>query len=285
MFQYAAGRALALRLKVPLSLNISWYDDFCSSINSRAFLLSLFPHIDDSVIRIEDLSPSVVNNVAQRWSRRVQRLMRFPLPLFPLTVFEPYFAFWPGMARICKPVSLHGYWQCERYFADCFAQIRNDFIFPVLPLGPPSDLADRIRECPSAVSVHIRRGDYVSDQQAMAFHGLMGQDYYGQALRLIQNSLGKATLFLFSDDPQWVREHFDCFGHEGVVVDLGLPEVPLHDMHLMALCRHHIIANSSFSWWGAWLGEHGGLTIAPRRWFADPKIDTSDVIPKRWITL
>lgn len=273
MFQYAAACALSLRCRAPLYLDTG---HFRRADNTRAFQLSLFPRLMQRVSGITDFPPTLF--------RRVWKRLRRLLPCSP-EVHEPHFAYWPEFERLNPPAILFGYWQSEKYFAGVQAEIRHDFTFPPLPDGPAQELAARIADAPEAVSVHIRRGDYVSNPQAQAFHGNLQQDYYRAALNRIMETCGPATLFLFSDDPQWVQDNFDRCGHAAFVVDLAMPEAPHHDMHLMSLCKHHIIANSSFSWWGAWLGQRQGLTFAPRRWFADESVNTEDVCPDRWVRL
>lgn len=283
MFQYAAGRALALRLGVPLCLNINWFHHIGTGSTPRSFQLFFFPCLTEAVNCIDEKPPSRLHSAMSYWSRWARR-WRLPQWLLPSIVFEPHFSYWSDMKNIFAPVVLHGYWQCEQYFNNYAYEIRRDFTFPPLPdFAQP--LAQRIRSCSHAVSVHIRRGDYVSDPQTYAFHGLAEQEYYNAALKHIEHNCGEMTLFLFSDDPQWVREHFDCGEYPYEVVDLHFPSDPQHDMHLMSLCRHHIIANSSFSWWGAWLGEDTGLTVAPKKWFSNEYINTDDIIPTRWIKI
>lgn len=285
MFQYAAGRALSLRLKVPLCLNISAFSRKAQREAHVAWRLPLFPGVLASVSHIDAAPPPKLHNYLRRVNLFVQKRLCSPFPLFSSVVTEPHFSYWPGIAHVTASAHLYGYWQSEKYFLDCAEQIRKDFTFLALPEGAASALAARIAACPDAVSVHIRRGDYVSNPAAFAFHGLPGPRYYSAALAHIHTHVGNAKLFLFSDDPQWVQDNFDPCGHACEIVNLALPEAPQHDMHLMSLCRHHIIANSSFSWWAAWLGSPGGITIAPERWFAASGIDTSDICPPAWVRL
>lgn len=285
MFQYAVGRALSLRLGCPLALNTTWYTAEYIAIHPettvRTFQLPLFPNLATAV-RCYARPRSRLRAALERRASRLLLSLSSLSRLFPAEVCEPHsFQFWPGMADVRPPAVLHGYWQCERYFSDCAAQIRHDFAFPPLPEGAARDLAGYMGGLAHATAVHIRRGDYVSNPKAHAFHGLMGEDYYQRALERIHAVAGEgATLFLFSDDPQWVRANFDSRGLDAHVVDLGLPAH--HDMHLMSLCRHHVLANSSFSWWGAWLSPLEGVTVAPRRWVAAPDIKTDDVCPAAW---
>ena len=285
MFQYAAGRAVSLRLQVPLCLNISAFTNAVGDVSHAAWRLPLFPHAVAEGVCVTSTPPSKLHNYLRRISLFAQAKLHRHSPLFSNIVTEPHFEYWSGIERVSAPCHLYGYWQSERYFSRYADQIRKDFAFPPLPEGEPQALAARIKARLNAVSVHIRRGDYLSNPQALAFHGLPGPEYYAASLARMRAEVGDTTIFLFSDDPQWVRENFDPCGHAFEVVDLNLPQSPQHDMHLMALCRHHVIANSSFSWWGAWLGAAGGLTIAPKRWFVAPNVNTSDIYPPAWVRL
>jgi hypothetical protein len=134
----------------------------------------------------------------------------------------------------------------------------------------------------NSVSVHIRRGDYVSNPHASKFHGTKGLDYYEKAVERIAETVKNPELFVISDDIEWCKEN------------LRLPYKTTHidgnagfeDMHIMSHCAHNIIANSSFSWWAAWLNTNPDkVVIAPKKWFNDESINTEDVVPKTWIRL
>ena len=279
MFQYAAARALALRLGLELALDLTWFEQEHDCAR-REYSLGIFSHAGMIA------SPAFLESWERRENNRLHRRLR---KLFGNRFFwrmrrvsEPHFHYWPGFEGIAGSVRLEGYWQSERYFAAYADAVRRDFTFPSFPAGPAFDLARNIREADGAsVSIHVRRGDYVSDATVSAVHGSCPPEYYQKSLaRIAQEQGERLRLFLFSDDPAWMRAHFDTCGHEAEVVDLCAD--PVHDMHLMSLCRHHVIANSSFSWWGAWLGGEGGITCAPGRWFATAERDTRDLIPERW---
>lgn len=273
MFQYAAGKALSLRHQVPLYLDITWFSQKQDPAAVRTYQLGVFKNITATQLQAGISLP------CQSFIKRIGKYLPFSH-----TIHEPHFSYWPRFFTITPPAKLDGYWQCEKYFKNFQKEILHDFTFPALP-QKTEQLSLQIAETSNSVSVHIRRGDYVENPQVQAFHGNLQQDYYGKALQLIKDACGKTKLFIFSDNPQWVKENFNCYGHDAVIVDLAFPDAPYHDMHLMSLCKHHIIANSSFSWWGAWLGQNGGLTIAPRRWFADTSVDTSDIVPEKWIRI
>lgn len=283
MFQYALGRTLSLRLRVPLYLNISAFLNNPSKFSHITWRLPLFPNALAEGVYVDETPPSTLHHYFKRINLFAKERLHKRFPLISSIITEPHFEYWPSIERVSAPAHLEGYWQSEKYFISHADQIRKDFTFPALPDGEAQALATRIRAYPNATSVHIRRGDYISNPQALAFHGQPGPEYYSAALERIHTAVGHTTIFLFSDDPQWIRENFDPCGHSLEVVDLNLPDCPQHDMHLMALCRHHIIANSSFSWWGAWLGGMEGLTIAPKYWFTDPNINTDDIYPSAWV--
>tara|TARA_B110001454_G_scaffold185324_1_gene181483 strand:+ start:207 stop:899 length:693 start_codon:yes stop_codon:yes gene_type:complete len=180
---------------------------------------------------------------------------------------------------------LNGYWQSQNYFADFESHIRKEF-----HLTEPLDrlYRQRITELnihdSITVSLHVRRGDYATNPVANSVHGTLGPDYYKLALQKIEASLASSfTLLVFSDDIPWARANLDLpISTIYIEPNIIFPQI---DMHLMASCNHHIIANSSYSWWGAWLNpNHDKLVIAPTRWFAK-STNTGDLIPSKWVRL
>jgi hypothetical protein len=177
-----------------------------------------------------------------------------------------------------------GYWQSEKYFADITEELREE-LTPTTPVeGQNAVYAATIRDC-NAVSLHVRRGDYASNQQTNTVHGLAPLAYYSGAVRLIRERFGDTRFFVFSDDLTWCRESLPL-DSTTVYVQGNDGDRAFEDLRLMSLCRHHVIANSSFSWWGAWLNPNPNkVVIAPKHWFADPTIDTTDMLPAGWIHL
>ncbi|MEL6647298.1 MAG: alpha-1,2-fucosyltransferase [Pseudomonadota bacterium] len=177
---------------------------------------------------------------------------------------------------------LHGYWQSERYFEHDADRLRAD-----LALTEPLDeanaaMAETIANAGVSVSVHVRRGDYLGDGGFAA----CPPEYYSAAVaRLAEDLRQPLTCFVFSNDPGWARGHLQL-GTETVVVDINDETKGHFDMHLQSLCAHNIIANSTFSWWGAWLRETPEKrVIAPKTWFAPGKPANADICPARWIRL
>jgi len=162
------------------------------------------------------------------------------------------------------PCTMYGYWQTEKYFRNIAPVIAKRFEFSGTPKALPGD-----------TFIHIRRGDYVN---LTAFHGMPGPEYYQKALTYVHNITGRQpTPFIFSDDPEWCKSYFPYPVIEG--------NTKYEDMHMMSVTPHAIIANSSFSWWGAWLRDPNGITVAPKQWFTEPTVDSSDLIPGRWAAL
>lgn len=181
-----------------------------------------------------------------------------------------------------------GYFQSEKYFIDYSQRIRQSFTFKNKPDELNSEMLNRIKETES-ISLHIRRGDYVSNLTANSEHGLCSIDYYKKAVEYIKSkteSRGNRCFFLFSDDPIWVKENMMFLGDEMVVVDFNTGEKSYEDMRLMSMCKHNIIANSSFSWWAAWLNNNPDkIVIAPDKWFVVDYYDTCDLYPDNFIKI
>lgn len=191
---------------------------------------------------------------------------------FPENVFDA------NLIRL-NGVQLHGYFQCEQYCRPIRSQLLREFVLRDSPSGAFQDLKRRI-ELGQSVSVHVRRGDYVGLQDS---YGLCPPSYYDEAFSCICTRVDRPEFFVFSDDLAWARDNLKVPGPV-TFVDLSEYGRPALDMMLMRRCRHNIIANSTFSWWGAWLNENPEkLVIAPRMWFSDGR--QTDIVPPEWIRL
>jgi len=279
MFQYAAGRALALARGETLYLDAAGL----GGDSGRHFdLLRIFSCV------AEIASPGLVRHVlgwqAMPVVKRILARAEFAAVRARSYVVEPHFHYWPGIRDVPPTVYLHGYWQSEKYFSDAIARLRVEFSFTQPLSEANAALAERINCC-AAVSLHVRRGDYVSNPMMRAVHGVCSVDYYRSAVRLIAERIDAPEFFVFSDDIAWVRQNLDI-GFPCNYIGHNRGKESHNDMRLMSLCRHHIIANSSFSWWGAWLAAStSGIVIAPKHWFQDAPHDTSDLIRERWIRI
>jgi len=270
MFQYACGKAVAKRLGARLCFDLSWF-----KAGNRTFMLYSFPNIKYPVYQDKQ-------DIFKRILRR--------MGLYTIQyIDEQEYSYWSGIESIKSSVHLSGYWQDEKYFIGISSIIKKDFMFPEFDSLEAKNIAKEIIESTCSISIHIRRCDYVEDPKINSVHGICSSDYYKKALQIIINKYnGRITpdLYLFSDDPDWVKNNFDTFGLPSVVVDIQEhKDKPYHDMHLMTLCKHHIIANSSFSWWGAWLSSRNGIVIAPKRWFAEDSMKDYNPSIASWMTI
>jgi hypothetical protein len=270
MFQYALGRALSLKSGAELLFDTR----SLSRDTQRTYALGGFGIAG----RIAASSELPVG-----WgplTRRAPWLSR--LLGGPSLVAERSFAYDNTIPTLTPPVALHGNWQSERYFAEIASTIRSDFSLT----GPldlrRQELAAEIGNTLAAISVHVRRGDYVSSPTANAYHGTCEPAWYAAAKARIDAMVTGCSYFVFSDDVAWAQANLPEFSGCRFVEPSadGRDEC---DIHLMSLCHHHIIANSSFSWWGAWLNPSTKKrVIAPARWFAGAAHDTRDLIPATW---
>ena len=274
LFQYATARRLAHSLGTELVLDTGWYDRIPSGDTPRVYELERYPVYGRLPTGRERL-------IFRSYGGRILR--RLPLPRPWPRYGERQFAFDPAVLSLPDGTYLDGYWQTERYFADIAPLLRAE-LTPRLPPGPKDDaVAEQIWDS-LAVAVHVRRGDYVTHQPASAHHGTCSLAYYRDAVERVTAGLGPAHFFVFSDDPAWTRENLK-FPGPATFVDHNGAATAFQDLRLMSLCRHHILANSSFSWWGAWLAGHPEQrVIAPARWFANGA-DTGDLIPSRWVRI
>lgn len=271
MFQYAAGRSLAVRLGSPLVLDLSWFGDQID----RQFALAPFRIEAAQRTQCSWLPPrgrALISGLSRRW---LPRIMGAPVWR------EPHFHYSTEFATLSEPVFLEGYWQSDRYFRDIRSRLLQEFALRE-PLPPAcAKLLDEISRC-DAICVHVRRGDYLSNPVAAKVHGTCQVDYYHAGVGELCQELARPHCFVFSDDPAWVRASlaFDC---PMTVVDVNGPDDAHLDLLLMAACHHFLIANSSLSWWGAWLGDYiGKKVIAPARWFLTEDKDTRDLLPDCW---
>jgi hypothetical protein len=280
MFQYAAGRALALARGLPLCLDVSGFDGY--GLHQGFELQRVFrceaPLASAAEVR------AVLGWRAAPALKRVLARPGLAALRGKAFVVEPYFHYWPDIRDVPATSYLQGYWQSERYFADTTTELRSDFVFRHPLSAANAAWAERIGRC-TAVSLHIRRGDYVSDARTHAAHGVCSPDYYRAAARYIAGCVDAPEFFVFSDDIAWARNNLDL-GHPCHYLDHNRGSESYNDMRLMSLCRHHVIANSSFSWWGAWLNARDDkVVVAPSRWFASRERRVDDLFPQGWVTL
>ena len=269
MFQYALGRALAIRNGCRLQLDLRHYD------KNRAFRYGLGDFNIEAVIGTSRTLPPAKSTTLQylRW--------RY-LPKQHRMIRERSFGFHPQVLKSTGSIYLQGYWQTGKYFSEIADTIRDEFEFVDPPNDQNAEMLDRIRSGPS-IALHVRRGDYVSNPKARKFHGTCPPDYYHRAVQqIVQKLRSDHTVYVVSDDWQWAQRNLriDCpmvFVHHNDSFSAH------EDLRLMTACQHQVISNSTFSWWSAWLNRYPQKqVIAPQQWFADPKVQNNDLIPPDW---
>ena len=289
MFQYAAGRSLALKNKTPIKL----FTHKLSRNWHRSYVLNCF-NIDEQVVSKNETDKLLKNKSC------------FVYKEIPGGFNKNFF-------EIKENVFLKGYWQSEKYFKDNALLLRKEFTFKIEPSEKNKNLIEQIRNCES-VAIHVRRGDFITIHKANArYGGICDMSYYQKCLNYIKETVSNPVFFIFSDEPKWVQEnlkpegkavyvthnsgrkHFKWennyyFRNSLILFKNLFPDKSYEDMRLMSNCKHFIIANSSFSWWGAWLGNHPDkIVCTPSRWInpTNDKIgiaesEFKDLIPGTW---
>lgn len=276
MFQYAAGRALAAQYNVPLKLDLRWMKRY----RHREFLLHKFPIIIERPSRFEYL-----------------KFTWFPFQMHPFHIFLKHIekynkniymerkpSFDPNFRNLGPDRFLFGYFQSEKYFKDYGSLIRKDFSYePDITLYD-NEVIEALKS-PGSTAVQIRRGDYVTNAAVNRIIGECPMEYYRKAVTYLKGSVKDYRLLIFSDDIAWCRENIKF---DRTVFAERRGGTPLHDMSLAGQCKNIILANSTFSWWSAWLNKNPRkIVIAPKQWFRSEERQkyAHDLTPQDWIRL
>ena len=172
-----------------------------------------------------------------------------------------------------------GYFQTEKYFLQIRETLIKQFIINTEIKDSTKNYKKKITEAENSCSIHIRRGDYVTNNKSNSIHGTCSLDYYKQAIKIIEDKYKNITFFIFSDDISWTKENLNLVN--AIYIDHKC--LPHEDIYLMSLCKHNITANSSFSWWAAWLNENISKTVvAPKQWFVDKE---NEIACLNWIKI
>jgi hypothetical protein len=272
MFQYALGRKLSLKLSVSLEIDISGFQVY----KLHKFGLSCFQLSDTTSIANTPENSQLV--------KTINKFLPLKFHFGYKHVEEQSFAFNGDALKLEGDLYIDGYWQSEKYFKDIRATLLEDFRIIHLQDPENASISDKI-DLSNAVSLHIRRGDYINNSQTLEKHGVCGLDYYYKAIEYITARVDNPSFFIFSDDSDWAKENLKI-DYPVTFISNNDASKNYEDLRLMSQCKHNIIANSSFSWWGAWLNDSPAkIVIAPRQWFNDKEIDTTDLIPETWISL
>jgi Glycosyl transferase family 11 len=284
MFQYAFGRKLALKNDVPLFLDT--FSGFRDDFYKRTYSLGIFNIQANS---LDSKTVEKINRLQQptgRKDRLFNALNQYLLGFNPLIVNEKHYQYDEQVLNTNTQFAyMSGYWQSEKYFEDVEKTIRKDFTFKTPLSANLLALANEIQG-KNSVCFHLRRLHGLADgkvnNEGVTFHGSSGMAYYAKAIEILAEKEKNLHFYIFSDSPAWAKEN----------VKLSFPTTFMEgnkddeDLQLMSLCKHHIIANSSFSWWSAWLNANPAkIVCAPDEWFADKSVNTKDIYPSSWIRI
>lgn len=275
MFQYAIGRSLSHDLGEELYLDVSFYDRRHSLDTTPRHYELYHLNVKGDVVR-----RGVICRILMFFLENLVKKCPFVCREY---ILEKKLAYNPSIINKGHNMYLDGYWQCEKYFLHNEAVIRQDF--QVITLQSEANMRwNDLISCTTSVCFHVRRGDYVTNAAANSTHGLCSLAYYHEAIEYISKKVQDPVFFVFSDDMEWTKSMIS-FSHEVHYMDHNGPDEDYEDLRLMMQCKHFIISNSSFSWWGAWLGNNGDkIVVCPRLWFNDPNLNT-DIISESWVKL
>jgi hypothetical protein len=280
MFQYAIGRKLSILNKTELKLDLSFLLDRTprSNFTYRDYNLNIFNLKIESATS-EEIKP-FVNHLDNKIKRKIYSYLF--LGKNKKYIYEKQLTCDPNIFKLTGNIYLDGYWQTEKYFSDIKNILYNDFNIKI-PQDEKNQEITKIIKNSNSVSIHTRRGDYITNKQTYNVHGICDLDYYYNCVNLLLKQIENPHFFIFSDDHKWAKENLKL-DYLMTFIDHNNASKNYEDLRLMSQCKHNIIANSSFSWWGAWLNKNPDkIVYAPQKWFNDSSRDTKDLIPDQWI--
>lgn len=264
LFQYAAALGLSRRLSAELVLDVSWYQRALRQGPSRFLELETCLETGTGPQRSSTRSP---------YWRHFDWLLRHQLVLRDDNTTPDEFL----SISTSRNIRLKGYWQNRNYFAPIASHLLDSFRRSLFISSSSLEVLQDISHS-TALGVHVRRGDYVMDPRTRAYHGVSDMSYYHRAVNNVCAATHVDRIFVFSDDVEWCKKniHFDV---ESTIVSGSIPDTD--QLKLLARCQHHVISNSSYSWWAAWFGQsESQVVMFPKRWFADGR--GLEDPPARW---
>lgn len=263
LFQYAIGRQVSLLNNTELLIDASFYKGQSlrsyklANYNIKAAIAS-----DEEVVKF--LSPYKLLTLRAKLYRRYDKLI--PKRKRRYFAEAAWWEYEPDLYKVGNNTYLDGYWQHYKYFEQLDARVLDELTLRVPYPAEATQLLNEIVANPNAISLHIRRGDYISDSNANKLMGVLPLEYYEKAIRFVKEKVLAPVFYVFSDDLEWAAKHLGK-GIDIRLVDIANGEQEYIELDLMSKCRHNIIANSSFSWWGAFLNRNvDKIVVAPRQW-------------------
>ena len=279
LFQYAFALHLAKLNETDLIIDTAFFDDY----EWHEYSLGPF-NISAKTQRI-GIAPKWVKNKYLKEVFTLLNAEKFFFPkLFKLLIDDNLGVFNPSkLSKFSNHnIYIQGYWSSEKYFLGIKETLLKEFSINIPPSPANKALLLQMIET-NSVSLHIRRGNYVNVDKVNKIHGTCSMEYYDQAIAYIAKKVKDPHFFVFSDDIQWAKDNL-VVPFPTMFVDCNDAAHDYEDLRLMQNCKHNITANSTFSWWGAWLNQNRGkIVIAPKKWFNSTKIATTDMIPQNWV--
>ena len=273
MFQWALARMIEETTDMDVFLDMSYFNHRYA----RPFELNIFK-LESKFV--EDFWTKLRLDII--WSMRA--ILKWEKTLGLILYSESKFNFDKNIHKIRANTFIEGFFQSELYFKCIEDQLREDFLFVKISDDKNNKLKQEICS-KNSISLHIRRGDYVQKKRYKNVYANCSLDYYRRGVEHIAQQYPEPTIYVFSDDIPWVKMNLKL-PYKVVYVSHNTGAKSYEDMRLMSACKHNIIANSSFSWWGAWLNSNPEkIVIAPQKWFNDDEIIQTDVIPEKWIRI
>ena len=278
MFQYACGYSLAKKLESELCLTIDLFENY--KLHNGYQLQNIFGINNRSLTNSE-----IYNFLGLRGNKNFRRVLSKNIArnFRPMKwIQEESIRYFDQIENISSSSYLHGYWQSEKYFKNYADDIKEIFSFENIDLSKKDkEIIKSMKESPS-VSLHIRRGDYTNKKNQDIFN-VLDIDYYLNALNNIKRNYPEFITYIFTDDSEWVSDNIIKELNESILISHNKGIDSFKDMVLMSNADHNIIANSSFSWWGAWLNNNPEkIVIAPKIWFIDDISKSLDIVPESW---
>jgi hypothetical protein len=278
MFQYAFSRALAISNNTEILIDVDVFD----TCELRSFEMDKY-NINASIFSRKYSKNKILNpqNILIKILKKINLEA-----LVPNYYFEKELLFDRKFLDIKNGAYLEGYFQSEKYFLHIRKILLNEFTIKEGLSPYTKRVAKSILNSKNSVSLHVRRGDYISVSCTNSIHGNCDLNYYDKSIKHIQEKIKQPAIFVFSDDIEWSKENLNY--DNAIFVESDAKRMPHEDIFLMSLCNHNIIANSSFSWWGAWLNKNKEkIVIAPKKWFLDKdkQKKSGDIVPDSWLKI